>query len=196
MERKLGRSLTLAAAFTLKLDTSQWQRALDQLGKSARFAVARGLNRTGASERTAMARAVSQDMGIKVGAARDAIKVEKANAANLSCRVVARGKPLPLIDFKARGPLPSRGRGRGVSYVMQGQRKTIAKAFIAVVGSGGHKGVFLRKGKGRLPIRELYGASIAHVFGNLIPVGEARRADVLQKNVAHEIEFELSRLKA
>jgi hypothetical protein len=150
-----------------------------------------------------MARAVAQDMGIKVAAARERITVDKATAAHLVTRVIARGKRLPVIDLKARGPYPSRGRGRGVSWVTQGgQRRTIVNAFIATVTRAGqdggehegHKGVFIRLGKKRLPIKQLYGASIAHAFGNLIPAGEARRNEVLLKNVEHEIQFELSRL--
>jgi len=77
---------------------------------------------------------------------------------------------------------------------MQGQRKTWRGSFIAIVGAG-HKGVFFRVGQARLPIKQAYGPSIAHVFGNQIPVGEARRNQVLLTNVEHEIEFELSRLR-
>lgn len=188
-------------AISLQLDTTPWTRALKELGKRGPVAVARALNRTGSSERTAMARAVAQDMGIKVSAARDAITVDKASSTSLVARVIARGKRLPLIEFKAKGPNPSRGRGRGVTYTMKGQRKTIAKAFIATVTRAGedgqhagHLGVFFRVGKKRLPIKQLYGVSIAHAFGNLIPAGEARRNEVLLKNVEHEIQFELSRL--
>lgn len=183
------------AAIDLSLDTTPWMTALDQLGKRGAIAIARGINRTAASERTAMARAIAADMGVKVSTARDAIKVEKASASNLEGRVVARGKRIPLIDFKARGRYPSLGKGAGVSYTMQGQRKTWRSAFIAIVGEG-HKGVFFRVGRKRLPIKQAYGPSIARVFANLLPVGEARRTEVLAKNVQHEIEFELSRLKA
>lgn len=194
----------MVTALELRLDTTPWSRGLDRLGKRGNVAVARALNRTSTSERTALARALSKDMGINVGKARDAMKVEKASAANLVARVIARGKPLPLIDFKARGPYPSRGPGRGVSYISKGQRKTIPNAFIAVMRRAGqddgehegHRGVFVRLGRKRLPIKQRYGASIAHAFGNLVPVGEARRNEVLLKNVQHEMEFELSRLRA
>lgn len=182
------------ASFTLTVDTTTWKNRLELLGKRAPVALARALNRTGSSERTAMARAVSKDMGLKVGDARDAIKVEKATAARLAVRVVAKGKRLPLIDFKARGPEPSRGRGRGVSYVMQGQRKRLPNAFLATVGAG-HRGVFMRMGKRRLPIKQLYGVSIAKSFEHQLGAGEAARQESLLKNVEHEIEFELSRLK-
>lgn len=195
----------------MSLDTARWQAALDQLGKRGKLAIARGLNRTGATERTAMARAVAKDMGIKVGSARDAITVKKATRDNLAVRVVATGRRLPLIDFKARGPVPSRGRGRGVTYVVQGQRKRIADAFITTVRRAGdngqhqgHLGVFVRAtgarrrgpapNRSQLPIKQLYGVSIAVSFQHQLPAGEARRNEVLLKNVEHEIQFELSRL--
>lgn len=183
------------SAIDLTLDTTPWSTALEQLGKRGLVAIARGINRTGASERTAMARAVAADMGLKVGKARDAIQVEKASASTLEGRVVARGKRIPLIDFKARGRYPSLGKGKGVTYTMQGQKKTWQSAFIAIVGDG-HKGVFFRVGRKRLPIKQAYGPSIARVFANLLPVGAAARTESLAKNVQHEIEFELSRLKA
>lgn len=184
----------MAQALTVHLDTRAWQQALDQLGKRAPVAIARGLNRTGTSGRTAMARAVAGDMGIKVADARDAITVGKASRESLAVRITAKGRPLPLEKFKARGTIPSRGKGQGVSYVMRGERKRIANAFRAQVGNG-HTGVFRRKGRARLPVRELFGPSIAHVFGNQTPVMEKRIGETLQQNVAHEIAFELSRLK-
>jgi len=191
------------ASATLKLDTSQWSRALSQLGKRGPIAVARGLNRTAMSERTVMARAVATDMGIKVGDAKSAIVVDKATAAKLTARLSSRGKRMPLINFRATGPFPSRGRGQGVAYTARGGRQRIANAFLAVVTRAGddgehagHRGVFIRLGKKRLPIKQLYGPSIAHVFSQLLPVGEARRNEVLTTNVGHEIQFELSRLQA
>lgn len=188
-------------AMRLEFNSQNWENVLGQLGKRGPIAIARGLNRTAATERTAMSRSVSKDMGIPVGVARTAIAVKRATGKNTVAQVVARGKRLPLIDFKARGPEPSRGRGRGVSYVMKGERKRIASAFITTTrrqrdGSGGdHRGVFIRAlGAGRLPIKELKGVSIAVSFARQLPAGEARRAEVLEKNVVHEIEFELSRL--
>lgn len=189
-------------ALSLTADTAQWEALLKAMGRRGLVAVARGLNRTASSERTAMARAVAADMGLKVGVSREAMAITKATANNLEARVTARGKRIPLINFKARGPYPSRGRGAGVTYTMQGQRKIWRSAFIATTvvqtdGTGGaHRGVFFRVGKNRLPIKQAYGPSIAHVFGKLLPAGEARRQEVLVGNVMHEINFEISRLKA
>ena len=190
------------ANITIRVDTEPWTERLKVLGARANTALARALNRTAASERTAMARAVAKDLGVNVGTAREGIALKKAHKTNLVATLTAKGKRLPLIDFKARGPYPSLGRGRGVSYIGKGgTRKTISNAFIAIVTKAGedgqhagHRGVFQRVGNRRLPIKQLYGASVARVFGNLLPVGEARRNEVLLGNVAHEIEFELSRL--
>lgn len=183
-----------SVSFDLTLDTTPWERHLAQLRQRGPVALARALNRTANSERTAMARAVAADMGLKVSAARDAIRVIRATAQSQAARVIARGRAVPLIEFKARGPEPSRGRGAGVSYAMQGQRRRIPDAFIATMPTG-HRGVFRRRAAGRLPIRQLYGPSIAKVFGTLAPVGAARRREQLLKNVEHELAFELSRGK-
>lgn len=157
-------------------------------------ATARALNRTAASEATAMARAVSADMGLKVTAVKAAIVIEKAAPNQFVARVVAKGKGVPLIEFGARGPEPSRGRGRGVTAKVGSGRAVFSHAFIGTMASG-HRGVFQRRTRQRLPIRELFGPSIARVFGRLSPLGAARRAEVLEKNLQHEITFALSKLR-
>lgn len=189
---------------TVSLNTKALTGVFQQLGRRAPIAVARALNRTGTSERTALARAIATDMGIKVGTAREAIAIQTASASQLAVRVVARGARIPLIDFKAKGPFPSRGRGRGVTYNLGagGGRGRLDRGFIAQMGSG-HRGVFVRRnastGKSRgawsqnLPIQEKFGPSIAHVFAKQVPLGDARRTDVLLKNLAHELEFALSK---
>lgn len=156
-------------------------------------AAARAINRTLTSERASIGSDVAKDMGLKLATVKDAMTIEKATTSTLSGRLIARGKRIPRIEFDARGPEPSRGRGRGVSYRGEGGRIRVPNAFIATVGSGGHRGVFVRRTTKRLPIRELFGPSIAHVFEKLVPNGEARRNEVLVKNLQHEIEFALSR---
>lgn len=184
----------MATMFSL---TFSIEAALKQMGvvMNGRIpqAIARGINRTADSEKTVMSRGVAQDLGIKVGVAKEAIKVQRATPTRLVARVMAKGARIPLIDLNAKGPEPSRGRGQGVSYRVQGKTTRIPNAFIATVGRGRHRGVFVRKGARRLPIRKLFGASIAHVFEKHIPLGEARRNEVLVKNVQHEIEFALSK---
>lgn len=156
---------------------------------------ARALNKTATSERAALSSAIAKDIGLKVGTVRAAIAVEKASPGNLVARVTAKGKSIPLIEFSANGPVPSRGRGRGVSYRIGSQgRKRIPNAFIATMASG-HRGVFVRRGKARLPISEKFGPSIAKVFERFKALGTARRTEVLEKNVQHEVSYALSKLR-
>lgn len=174
---------------TVELDA---QRALDTLRqqpKRTQRAVVRSLNRAIAAGRTLMGSLIAKDMGLKVGDAKAAITLREATAARLEARLAASLKRLPLIKFNARGPIPSRGVGRGVTYRIGARGTTrIPNAFIATM-KNGHQGVFRRVAKGRLPIVELRGPSIGHVF-------DAHRAEVTQKTVStfndrlgHELRF-------
>jgi hypothetical protein len=160
----------------------------------------RSLNRAAASGRTAMARVISKDMRLKVGDVRDRIILREATTPTdswwsgarrqLSVTLYASAKRLPLILFRATGPEPSHGKGRGVSASLGG-RKRYPHAFIATMGSG-HRGVFQRKGLDRLPITELRGPSIAHVFKKYEQVGIDRTLEQLAKTLGHELAFEMS----
>lgn len=62
------------------------------------------------------------------------------------------GEPVPLTAY------PFRQTKKGVSVeVNRGKRTLVKGSFVATMASG-HKGVFQRKGKARLPIRELMGS--------------------------------------
>lgn len=162
------------------------------LTRGINAAAARAINRTLTSERAAIGSDIAKNMGIRVGTVKDAMTIEKATTSAPVGRLLAKGKRIPRIEFNARGPEPSRGRGRGVSYRGEAGRIRVENAFIATMRTG-HRGVFVRRTTKRLPIRELFGPSIAHVFEKLVPNGEARRNEVLVKNLQHEIEFALSR---
>jgi hypothetical protein len=72
--------------------------------------------------------------------------------ATMEWAVKASGDPVPLIAY------PARQTRKGVSVeVNRGKRTLIKGAFIATM-KNGHRGVFQRKGKARLPIRELLGS--------------------------------------
>jgi hypothetical protein len=66
--------------------------------------------------------------------------------------VLVSGEPVPLIAY------PARQTKKGVSVeVNRGKRTLVKGAFIATMKSG-HRGVFRRRGKARLPIEELRGS--------------------------------------
>lgn len=175
--------------FTVAFNTKDADRGFDRLLENARPAIARALNRSTGSARTAMTRAVAADMGLKAGDVRTRIAVTEATPNNLSTTFYASNKRVPLIDFRARGPEPSRGRGRGVTARIPGGAGRYPNAFIATM-PGGHRGVFIRKrGAGRLPITELHGPSIAQSFTKHRDVGIARAKEQLPKNLQSELKF-------
>jgi hypothetical protein len=173
-------------------------RDLKALGKRALPAMARAINRGASAGKTAMARAIMADTGLGSRFTKDEIKVTTATSDNLVARVSVTGRRIPLIGFKARGPEPSRGRGRGVSYTLPTGRGRIENAFIATMGSG-HRGVFkrvtpsTRKGNGawgnNLPIIELRGPSLPHVFEKHLPVFKEAAEPVMVSTMQHEINF-------
>lgn len=155
--------MALGLDLSLKADIKQVDAFLSVAPKKTSLAVFRAIKRGTAAARTEAARAVSKDMGLKVGVVRNAINLKPPNYEDLTGELRASLKRIPLYEFNAKGPIPSRGKGRGVSYKASGGRKTLAGAFIATMPSG-HVGVFKRKGAGRTPIQEKYGPSIGRVF--------------------------------
>jgi hypothetical protein len=87
---------------------------------------------------------------------------------------------------------------RGVSFRIntQGGTKRIKSAFTARMRSG-HEGVFLRKGKGRLPIQELWTSRISDVMKDqgTIPAIEAKAYAKMQTVFAKGLERELKKLR-
>jgi hypothetical protein len=179
--------------FEVSFDTSAFEALIRELGSKSGPALARAINRSTDSGRTHMVRLVSKDTGISSSAVRKEVQITKATPNSLVSRITIKGRRLPLIAFSARGPEPSRGRGRGVSYRLPTGRGRISDAFIATMPTG-HRGVFKRTGKPRLPIQQLYGPSLPHVFRKYLPELEKHAKEVLPKNVKHELEFALSKL--
>lgn len=181
-----------------QFDIGPLQKELRAIGANGDVIMARCLNRATTAGKTAMARAVTQDTGIRNKDITREIVLDKANRTKLAAALTIKGARLPLIAFQARGPEPSRGRGRGVSYRLPGGRGRVANAFIATMASG-HRGVFRRKpgakrhGKGpthpQLPIFELRGPSLPHVFEKKVDVFATTANASLVKNLRHELDW-------
>jgi hypothetical protein len=149
------------------------------------------LNRGIKSARTFMARAVSQDMGLKVGTVREAMKMPLASQSHPVAELRSPLTRIPLIEFSARGPYPSRGRGRGVTYRIGTKgRGRVETAFIASMKSGdGRLGVYARVGKERIPRRHLRGPSMGHVFARYRAAGLARAEEACRSNIVSQLKL-------
>lgn len=184
------------ANVTITLNTKQARGAFAQLRQRAPIAIARALNRAGRSARTVMVRECARDLGLQQKAIRDQFTTGEATKDRQAFYLSTTGRRIPLIAFKARQTKS------GVSYRLPGGAGHNPNAFIATVTgplpsgvvSPGHRGVFVRKGKARLPIRQLFGPSLPHVFAKYLPVGQARGLEALAKNLQSEIKYELSQI--
>lgn len=184
------------ASFRIRLDLGQASRPLAYLRTAKPAAVVRALNRSAGSGRTLLVREVARNLALKSSTVRDQITIEKATSRNVVSRIAVKGTRIPLIQFNARGPEPSRGRGRGVTARLPGGAGRYPHAFITTVGIGGHRGVFERKGKSRLPIRELLGPSLPHVFIKYTPLAKDRMQEQFLKEITHEFRYAVQQAAA
>lgn len=187
----------------LTLNIAQTLASARRLQQRVPIAAARAVNRSIASGKTLGTRLVANDLGIGQSSVRDRIKILEAKPSpSPVAQLLASAKRIPSFDFGAtpKEP-PSRGRGRGVSWRSQGRRVRDPQTFIAKMRSG-HVGIFKREGKDResvgawsknLPVRELMGPSIAHVFGKHGAEILARAQEQLVKNTQHELRFAFSK---
>lgn len=189
------------STIALKLNTTDLTRTLRALGSRAPKAIARAINRSVKTARTVQVREMAKALGgLTQKAIGPEVKTSSATPERLSGQVSVTGRPIPLVHFKATGPEPSRGRGRGVSYRIGGKRKRIEDAFLATMASG-HRGVFRRaasldrKSAGawskNLPIVELHGPSLPEVFAAVSRKGLAAGQEALRKNLTHELRWAL-----
>jgi len=178
----------------VSVNTRLSARAYQLLRERAPVAIARGLNKSGAQGKTVLVRAVATDLGIKQATVREKLHEEPAKSTKLVYRLSVSGKRIPLYEFKAKGRLPSRGQGSGVTAKLPGGAGRYPHAFLARMKSG-HLGVFQRVDRRRLPIYELFGPSLPKVVGRFARVFFARANEVMPKNLQHEINFETSQIR-
>lgn len=162
---------------TVNVRTNAADVALDMLAGARDMqdkAMASALNKMADQVKVAASREV-RDAGynLKAATVKKSIKVRRASPGNLRASVVARGRPIPLIQYGARQT------ARGVTVNVLNGRKLIKGAFIATMRSG-HKGVFVRDPSGKhekvgqgkkaswhqLPIDEKFGPSVPDGMAN------------------------------
>lgn len=173
-------------------------RDLEGAPAKVQRAFVRAAKRAIDSGRSVIVKLIAGDTGLKQKDVRDSISMRYPSLSDPVASMRAKTKRLPLIDFKARQTKT------GVTYRNPGGgRSTVPGAFIAttrsqtsadarpdLAGSGGaHVGVFKRRGKARLPIRQLYGPSIGQVFSKFRQQGVDRSLEVFDTNFDHELDF-------
>lgn len=188
--------------------------ALERIGREFPKATSRALNRTMSTVKTQMVRDGSKRYKIKAGELRKASgKISKANVRRLLASFKASGKRFPLVKFvtdavvsRSMEQLGKKLRSRPkqiTATITRGAKAKYRGAFAAIVAAGGeglsHTGIFVRTGKKmksnpkRDAIKQLSAASLPQMFGGtwerLIKSPDVRA--ILEKNLKHEIEWEL-----
>lgn len=207
----------------MKIQLQIDQRSLDasklvmaQLNGVFGKVVSRAINKSLVSVRAAATDEIAKDLNLTKTKIRESFTLKNATQADASGFVTSRSKPIPLIEFSGTRAL-ARG-GVSVQVKKTGTREKLLHAFIATMRSG-HRGVFERRetiyqGKPwrknvnyaalakmgvieSLPIDQLYGPRITDEYakGPVLAVVQAKADEVYTKNLEHELDYELSRVR-
>lgn len=151
----------------------------------ARMVMARALNHTGNKARTAVRRGLVKQTSAPRAAVVAGVTSQGAATRGLGAiayTISAKAKPLPLRLFRPRQD------GTGVKARVWGRQKQYSSAFIVQSLAGN---VFRRRGASRLPIRVLFGPSLATEL-----VKDESRAAFLRvsRDLPQRVDHELSRV--
>lgn len=184
-------------------------------------AMSKTLNSVATTVRAEQARAIKTEMGLsKVSAVKRRITIRKASPTRLVAQLEYRGRPLNLINFKARQ------LKKGVKAQPWGEKKTYVGAFIVEI--GGNPLVFIRRkaaggrlgtgptsesrraaaaaitsgrpdnarGGGRLPIRAMWGPGIADTAAKpeIGAIRERTVARLLTERLRSNLDYQVSRI--
>ena len=179
----------------IKFDAKQLRRIqlmLRDIPKQLPRIMSRALNKTATAARAEIVRKIAGEIKLKQKTIRENIKLNRATFRHWLAAITISSKKIPLIEFGGR-QLKS-----GVSYQISrtGGRKKILydpetnRVFIAVMKSG-HRGIYERRGPGRLPIRELMGPNIQSVFKNAPGLAEKVITET-QAKLVHNIDAQIA----
>ncbi len=177
--------------FTVSFESTDLRSGLTALPGRLLTAVSRAINGTLIGARGVMAARISGETGIPALIIEKSMKVYPSTPDHLSGQLSARtreaSKRIPILQLRARQV----GRGPtvpgGVTFQLAGQTGTLPNSFIATMRGSGHRGVFTRRGRRRLPILEEKGPAVRSLF----EVNEAPVRDWAERDVAERLEREL-----
>lgn len=158
-------------------------KLLKDFGTIERKAMVLALNRVAQQAQTAATKTMRERYAFPTKVIKGTLRIYRANNGRLQASLISKGPRVQLIHMTARQTR------KGVTVRVGKSRKLIKSAFIATMQSG-HVGVFTRKGKARLPIKELYTIAIPEAFASQ-HVGAAMRAKVneaLPARYQHELD--------
>ena len=178
--------------FSLSLPASLLSKEIDEVAKKTKRAGVRALNKTATQGRNIAQRETRKVINVKAARIKQVYRIIRArnNQSVPIARIEVRYKRFPLIFFNG-----VRQTKKGVTVKMRKDRgrKLFKSAFITTVKSG-HKGVFWRKGKKRLPIKELIGPNPQAIFVEKLNAIEKQSIEKLSVIYNRELDFIFGRV--
>lgn len=185
----------------IELNKASYNRATRKLAhipKGINRATKNAINRTIASTNKMVHEELKDTYTVKVSEIKHGLVKEDATVSKLSGKVVARGPVLRASGFKNNTSVP---KEYSASIKRKGKKALPEQAFVAKMPKAKakqnrqHKGIFLRKGKDRLGIRELTGPSISGMAGSKPIRGKVTKAMYKKFNERfdHEVNFLLNK---
>jgi len=174
---------------TVKHDLDRLIRQFDALSRDELTkSIGLALNRTADQARTEAGREIRERYNFKAREVSATFSIRRARGSQLDVVIRSRGRRTPLIKMAALQ------KKAGVQVKVTKQRRLLPGTFIATMPNG-NIGVYERKGKGRLPIQQLYTIAIPEAF-TAEQVQEAvmsKVRDVFPKRLRFELERALRR---
>jgi hypothetical protein len=192
------------------------EKALQSLDPQiVRKAAVSAINKTADQAKTQVSQLIREGYNIRAGDLNRYLQiVARATTGALTAIIAGKGRGLALAYFGARQrnvKIMTAGKGKNkvkmkvfgrygqaagdvtVQVKTSSGRLTVStdpKAFMTVLKSG-HVGILMREGKARLPIKELLGPGVGHIFGGkalMTKVGNFINAK-FQDIFTHELDF-------
>lgn len=120
--------------------------------------VALALVDTAKSGMAKAAQLIAKRTGLKSGIVKARLNYDTVRVGDYQVTIRSSRKPIPLYDFPGTAQA-----GAGVRTRAWGKSQVVRSAFIANMRSG-HRGAYRRRGRSRLPIKELWGPTIYGTF--------------------------------
>ncbi len=173
-------------------------RKLAHIPRGINRATKNAINRTIASTNKLVHTELKDTYTVKVSEIKHGLVKENATISKLSGKVVASGPVLRASGFKNNTDV---AKNYVISIKRRGKKSLPEQAFVAKMPKNNgkqrrqHKGIFIRKGKERLGIRELTGPSIPGMASSKPIRGKVTKAMYKKFNERfdHEVNYLLSK---
>ena len=174
------------------------QRLLADIPNGVNKVVAKATNKAVERARVEAMLRIRDRYAISPSALSLRLKVNRASVRNPTAMIVWSSPEIAITKFKTKPIKPASQSGIPVALrqapeteIIKGQKKSWPHAFLAVMKSS-HKGLFARKNKTSLPIKQFFGPSVAAMIGQRGVIKAI--TDATNAVIVEELEKQVTRM--